>query len=116
MVEVLAALAVFAIGFAGIASLLDTTVRTNGLASQLTAATQLAQDKLEEIRATPYGTVASGSDGTGLTETGEPGGLYTRSWTVTTGTPAVTTKTVVVTVEWSGRTSHQVQLQTVVAQ
>ena len=73
-------------------------------------------DKVEEIRATPYGTVATGSDSTTLTETGEPGGVYTRSWTVTAGTPAVTTKTVVVTVGWSGRTSHQVQLQTIVAQ
>ena len=53
IVEVLAAVSIFAIGFAGIASLLDTTVRMNGLAAQLTAATQLAQDKVEEIRATP---------------------------------------------------------------
>ena len=116
IVEVLVALAIFAIGLAGIGSLLGTTVRANGLAAQLTAATQLTQDKLEELRNTPYTAVASGADSTGLTETGEAGGIYTRTWTVTTGTPAATAKTVVVTVGWTGRTSHQVQLQTVVAQ
>ena len=94
IVEVLVAVAIFAIALTGIASLLGTTVRANGLAAQLTAATQLTQDKLEELRNTPYTAVASGADSTGLTETGESGGVYTRSWTVTAGTPTATT--------WSG--------------
>jgi prepilin-type N-terminal cleavage/methylation domain-containing protein len=120
LVEVLAALVLFLITLVGLSSLLTTTMQANAQAKRITTATNLAQDKLEEVRNTAYSSVSSGSDSAKLTETGGTSGsgaIYTRSWTVTADSPAAGTKTVTATVTWTDQTgSHTVQLQTIVAQ
>ena len=118
LVEVLVALTIFAIALLGLVSLLTTTIQANAQARRMTAATNLAQDRLEEIRNMAYAAITSGSDSGQLTETGGTGGtgaIYTRSWTVAGG-PAPNTKQVTVTVTWTDQTSRQVQLQTIVVQ
>lgn len=57
-------MAVFAIALTGLSALTAATVRANGQARRLTAAANLALDKLDALRGTPYDALASGEDGT----------------------------------------------------
>jgi prepilin-type N-terminal cleavage/methylation domain-containing protein len=110
LLEVLVALGLFAIAVGSLPALLITTVRANVHASRITEATDLAQDKLETIRNTPYAAVTSGTDT--LTVTGSTK-VYVRSWVVTAG-PTATTKKVAVTIGWTDQQSDHVELDTVI--
>ena len=110
LLEVLAALGIFAIALASLPPLLVTAVRTNAYARRMSTATVFAQDKLEVLRNTPYAAITSGTDQ--VTESGRPG-TYTRTWTVTAG-PTATTKRLVVAVSWTDRTTHHVQVDGVI--
>ncbi|MBN4054403.1 prepilin-type N-terminal cleavage/methylation domain-containing protein [Nitrospira defluvii] len=54
LIEVLMAMLVLLISFLGLISMSTTAIRRNAAANKMTIATILAQDKLEEIRNTPY--------------------------------------------------------------
>jgi len=115
--EAIVSLGLFALSAAGVCQTLITVVHANTLARQLTAATNLARDKVEQLRHNDYVTLATGADTTlaedGLASANAP---YQRSWTVAAG-PAANTKEVTVTVTWSDRTGpHNVNLTTIVAQ
>jgi len=112
LVEVMAALALLGIAFAGLSPLLVTTLRSVDQARRVTTASEFARDKVEDIRNTPFAAVASGSDT--VTE-GGTGATYARTWTSAAG-PSANTKLVTVTVSWTARTAHPVSLQTIVAQ
>jgi hypothetical protein len=73
----------------------------------MTEATTFAQDKLEELRVTPWLNVATGADAAPLT--GATGIDYTRTWTVRTNVDG-TLRTVAITIRWNDRTSHSIQL------
>ena len=112
LVEVMAALTLLGIAFASLTPLLIVTLRSMADARRATAASELARDKIEDIRNTAYGAVAGGSDI--VTESGT-GSSYARVWTSAAG-PSANTKLVTVTVSWTARTSHSVSVQTIVAQ
>ena len=112
LVEVMAALALLGIAFAGLSPLVITTLRSMDHARRVTTASEFARDKIEDIRNTAYTAVASGSDT--VTE-GGTGATYARTWTSAAG-PSANTKLVTVTVSWTARTAHPVSLQTIVAQ
>ena len=112
LVEVMAALALLGIAFAGLSPLMITTLRSMDHARRVTTASEFARDKIEDIRNTAYTAVASGSDT--VTE-GGTGATYTRTWTAAAG-PSANTKLVTVTVSWAARNAHTVSLQTIVAQ
>ena len=112
LVEVMAALALLGIAFAGLSPLMITTLRSMDHARRVTTASEFARDKIEDIRNTAYTAVASGSDT--VTE-GGTGATYTRTWTAAAG-PGANTKLVTVTVRWTARNAHTVSLQTIVAQ
>ena len=112
LVEVMAALALLGIAFAGLSPLMTVTLRSMDHARRVTTATEFARDKVEDIRNTAYTAVASGSDT--VTE-GGTGATYARTWTSAAG-PSANTKLVTVTVSWTARTAHTVSLQTIVAQ
>ncbi len=109
LIEVLVALVLFAIALTGFASLLTGTLQANAQAKRRTAAVNLAQDKLEELRTTAA--PEAGSDT--VQELGA--GTYTRDWTVGAG-PTPTASTVTVTVTWTRHGTHDVQLTTVIRQ
>ena len=111
LVEVMAALALLGIAFAGLSPLVITTLRSMDHARRVTTASEFARDKIEDIRNTAYTAVASGSDT--VTE-GGTGATYARTWTSAAG-PSANTKLVTVTVSWTARTSHTVSVQTIVA-
>ncbi|MGH7858232.1 MAG: type IV pilus modification PilV family protein [Candidatus Binatia bacterium] len=118
LIEVLVGVGIFLTTMVGLSSLLTTTMRTNNYARNVTAATNLAGDKMEELGATAYAALAGGSDPDPLTEAGTAGGagaIYTRSWTVADG-PEADTKLVTVTVTWLDRSLQQVELQSIVAE
>ena len=111
LVEVMAALALLGIAFAGLTPLVIATLRGVDQARRVTTASEF-RDKVEDIRNTAYAAVASGSDT--VTE-GGTGATYARAWTAAAG-PSANTTLVTVTVSWTTRTAHTVSLQTIVAQ
>ena len=112
LVEVMAALAVLGIAFAGLSPLLVTTLRSVDHARRVTTASEFARDKVEDIRNTAYAAVGNGSDT--VTE-GGTSASYARTWTSAAG-PSANTKLVTVTVTWTARTAHTVALQTLIVQ
>jgi len=89
----------------------------------MSAAGNLAQDKLEEVERLSYADAAL-SAGTHqdtnnpVGESGQSGGIYSRSWIVAVDSPISGTKTISVTVTWppAGSTTHTVTLVTIKGQ
>ena len=109
LIEIMIAMFVLAVGLLGAAGVATTVINGNALSKKITTATTLAQDKMEELKGTDYASIATDSD------TQES--IYTRTWTVTSDSPAADIKTIEVKVEfqWKG-TTHNVTLKTMVAQ
>jgi prepilin-type N-terminal cleavage/methylation domain-containing protein len=114
LIEVLIALVILSISLLGLAGLMVMTTKNNAWGSHMTEAATFAQDKLEELKVTPWANIVSGSDTVGgpLISTGI---TYTRTWTVVAdGTN--TLKTVTITLNWIDNISHSIQLLSVVVQ
>lgn len=115
--EALVAMGIFAVVMLGIGSLPVTAIHANLRARHVTAATNLARDKIEELRHAGYASLTTGSDTTLLTESGDAGGsaaYYSRSWDVSSGS-APGSKEIAVTVEWTDSEAQTVTLTTVMA-
>ena len=115
LLETAVALIIFFFALTGLASLTKTNVRTNAQARYHAAAGDLAQQKLEDLRAGGYTAAASSGSNESLTEYGDTTGttLFTRSWTVAAGALS-NTKTLTVTVSWTDPLgTHQVQMTSV---
>jgi len=108
LIEVMIAMFVLVVGLLGVAGVATTVINGNAFSREITTATTLAQDKMEELKDTTYSNIASGSD------TQES--IYTRTWTSTPDSPDADMKTIDVTVQflWKGAT-HNVTLKTIVA-
>lgn len=108
LIEIMIAILVLVVGLLGVAGVATTVINGNAFGKEMTTATTLAQDKMEELRGTAYPSIVSGSD------TQESS--YTRTWTVTPDSPAADMKTIEVMVQfpWNG-TTHNVTLKTIVA-
>lgn len=108
LIEVMIAIFILVVGLLGVAGVATTVINGNAFSREITTATTLAQDKMEELKDTTYSNIASGSD------TQES--IYTRTWTSTPDSPDADMKTIDVTVQflWKGAT-HNVTLKTIVA-
>ena len=97
MIEVMVAVLLTAIAASGIIGLYMVETRASGFSRHQTEATILAQDQIERLRTTnATGTGSTTSlDGTGQVVTG---GLFTRSWAVSTA--VLTYSDLTVTVSW----------------
>ncbi len=96
LLEVLVALVILSVGLLGMASLTASVIRSNSFSDDLTAATALGQDKLEELINTSFTSLASGNDT--VSADGSAGTKYSRTWTITTvGTRA----DIVIAVGWT---------------
>ncbi|WP_319525026.1 prepilin-type N-terminal cleavage/methylation domain-containing protein [uncultured Desulfosarcina sp.] len=142
LIEVMIAMAIFSIGLLAVAAMQTSAVRNNKTGNTYTQATTLARDQMELIK---NGDISDSTDilnpGTFPTTTsdpnnpidedGQPGGIYTRSWTVgyyyfedtngdgdidTDDTPSNFARKVTVTVTFPfvGRGTRQVSLTSVV--
>jgi len=122
LIEILASLSVFAVVATALASSTIGVIRTNHTSRNVAVATSLAQDLIEQFRALDP-TVASDLaqvldddfEGVADSETigamGEEGSTkYTRSWTITNGTPIFGQAEVEVTVEWHDPVERSIRM------
>jgi hypothetical protein len=84
------------------------TMHGNLHARDVTGAATVAETKIEELRATPFGSLVNGSDAVTFSGVG-----YTRSWTVTSG-PTGTTREVLVNVTETDPEFPAVRLRTII--
>jgi type II secretory pathway pseudopilin PulG len=113
LVEVLVAISMMALVIAGLASMGITTIKADTQGRRTSAATALAQAKLEELRGLPHShtnwTTGSHSE-TDLQEDGSSGGTYTRDWVVNEDGTYTGLYRVTVTVSWNDGEEKQVSL------
>ena len=98
LLEILVAMAVFAIASLGILSMSVTTVRGNAFTRYAAEAREVTQGKLEELLATQPITLLGGGEDRVFGD-GRPDGPYRRTWTVAAG-PTANTVQVTVTTTW----------------
>ena len=116
LVEALAAATLMAAAMMALNMTSISLARGAKTADSYSAATALATEALEILRAMPLG--ATGHDpgsyssaGNPLTADGLAGGKFTRTWVVSAkDTPSIGLKTVTVTVSWTDSTPHTMQL------
>ena len=84
LIEALIALVVLSLGLFGLMQIQTRVMTETGDSKTRTAAVNIAQEKLEELRNGNYGAVVSGTD-TVVAATGGTS-VFTRSWTVTSKT------------------------------
>ena len=112
LIEVLIATLVLAIGLLSLATLAGTVIRGNSFSNKMTAATTLAQEKLEDIQRQGYASASSATENYSSITGYE---AYKRVTTVAADTPAAGMKTVTVTVSWDAD-AHSVVLKTILAE
>ena len=114
MVEVLIALLILAVSLLALAGLMVTTTKNSSFGGHMTEASTFAQDKLEQLRVSPWAGITTGND----TTLGSTGITYTRNWTVTQNTDG-TQRWVSITLTWTDPTknqNHSMRLLSVVTQ
>jgi len=102
LIEILIALTLLAIGLLGMAGLTVGIMRGNSLSKEVTTATALAQDKMEDIKRLGYSGATKQTEGynsiAGYAN-------YKRETEVDVDTPNIGMKTVTVTVYWDADTA-----------
>jgi len=111
LIEVLIAIVILSVGLLGMAALTVGIINGNKFSNQLTTATTLAQDKMEDIRRQDYSDVAAETKAA----CSSPYATYDREVLVTNDSPATNMKTVTVKVYWDSD-NHNVELKTILAQ
>ena len=109
LIELLVAIVILSVGLLGMATLTGSIIRNNKLSNDLTAATTLAQDKLEDIRANGYASAVSETKAACATPFSE----YQREVTVNNDTPAAGMKQVTVKVYWGPSDAHDIEIKTI---
>lgn len=114
--EVLLAIALIAIGILGFSLNTAGVIQGNRISSSVTIATNLAQAKLEEIKAQTAWTNGTTADSNNpITETGASGGRFSRTWTIADSSLGASLKEVSVQVSWTEyATTRQVVLATLI--
>jgi len=104
IIEVVIAMAIFAIGILAVASLQVATINGNSSARKITEAVTLAENRLETMLNLPYAGITDGQ----ATE-----GAYTTSWSVAENVVADNTKFLTVTVTHP-KTNENILMQLVI--
>ncbi|MGD9096744.1 MAG: prepilin-type N-terminal cleavage/methylation domain-containing protein [Desulfobacterales bacterium] len=84
IIEMLIALAILAVGMLAIGRMQLQTVRNTTNGNTITQATMLAQAKMEQVKNTEDITTLANEIETDIDADGNPGGIYTRTTTITT--------------------------------
>lgn len=112
LVEVLVAMGIFSLMLLGLAAGATSVMKANQTALTNTLAANLAQDKLEELKALPPASITTaGSPENNLAVAGAAV-RFNRSWTVNSGLPnclAAGLKCIEVTVAWTDYTAHSLK-------
>ncbi|MBI2211150.1 MAG: prepilin-type N-terminal cleavage/methylation domain-containing protein [Deltaproteobacteria bacterium] len=117
LIEVLVAMCIFAIAVLGLAIGATSVMRANQTGLYTTIATNLAQDRLEELKSRTTANInTTGSPENNLSVSGVPV-TFNRSWTVTSNCNSVTGLTcIAVTVTWTDYISHTLTISSAVKQ
>ena len=99
LLEVLAAMALFALVSSGIAALATQSMMRTSQNRHATAAALLVQRELERIRALPYASVAASGGSSSATVAGQ---VFTLSTVVQPDTPALNMSQITTTASWTG--------------
>jgi type IV pilus assembly protein PilV len=128
LVEMMIAVCIMAIAFAGLATMEIACINGNSIASNVTMGITLAQDKMEELNSVDFNDPRVADVNTGnnadlrndanidfseidIDEQGDPGGMYDRIWNIADDTPSDGQKTIVVIVTWK---NHSVTVTSVI--
>ena len=110
MIEALISMAIFAIGFLAVGTMVIGTTRNNTRSNIMTQATLLATQTLENFKNTPNITALTDgeeyTDASPVDQWGDPGGIFTRSWTISDPLGNDTARQIDITVSWTRR-GHQ---------
>ena len=110
LLEILVALVILSVSLLALAGLMTMTTRNNSYGSHITEAATFAQDKLEELRAVPWGNVNTGGD----QRAGATGVNYIRNWNVVANSDD-SLRTITIRVDWNDRTDHSIRLVSVIS-
>ena len=116
ILEALGTIAFIGIGVGGFAVNSVSLTRIDKTADSVTAATALAQQQLEVLRALPLGAAqlspgVYSDPGNPLRADGSGGGVFQRSWTVSgNDTPRAGLRTVTVRVSWTDSQPHSTRV------
>jgi prepilin-type N-terminal cleavage/methylation domain-containing protein len=110
LIEVLVAIGIFSVAILGLAVGAITITRANKTSQFHTVGTNLAQDKLEQLKASAFAAVGAGGDVPPPVQ----GVAFTRNWTVTNST--ATFKQINVTVQWTDYFTHDVLISGAISQ
>ena len=106
LLEVIVAISILTFGLLAVASMQMTAIRGNYNASNITEATTVAQDRLEELMGLTYGhsdlSVPVGGGVTNHPDPNPPPG-YTISWDVESDNPVTNSKLITITVQWQDK-------------
>ncbi len=111
LIEVLVTMIILSISLLALAGLMARTTRANADGSHITEATTIAQDRLEQLRATRWEDITLGNILDQVT--GSTGVTYARNSNVVQNGNL---RTVTITVNWTDRANHSVRLLSMVAQ
>jgi type II secretory pathway pseudopilin PulG len=121
--ETLIAIALIGLGVLGLAINTSDVMRGNFRSDALTVATNLAQDKMEELRARTTLTSITNCGGSSsvaepaeaqIAPTGGAGGIFSRCWVIQDSLHGNGLKQIDVTVSWRDYSSRSVTLSTLV--
>jgi prepilin-type N-terminal cleavage/methylation domain-containing protein len=116
LIEVLVAIGIFSVAILGLAVGAITITRANKTSQFHTLATNLAQDKLEQLKATALANVATCNSNCEASPPTYQGATFTRSWLVTANTPTVGVTKIDVTVQWRDYTTHNLTVSSAMPQ
>ena len=116
LLEVLIAVLILSIGLLGMASLTVAIIHGNRFSNDMTTATTLAQDKMEDVRRLGYlGTPTSDTTETENYNSITGYATYKRVTETDVDSPAPGMKTITLTAYWDSD-NHSVELKTILAQ
>jgi prepilin-type N-terminal cleavage/methylation domain-containing protein len=106
LIEILVAMVVFSIASLGLAMGVTSVMRANQRSYMASIAINLAQDKLEELKAmSPVNVLACATNCDSPVPTTD-GVEFTRTWVVSDDSPVTGVKQIDVTVQWHDHTTH----------
>lgn len=110
LVESMLTLAIMSVGLLALAGLQITALRGNDLSRRMTTAVSIAEQRLEQLKNTPYTNIQAEA----TSEVTASNLHFTRQVTVTNG-PLPNTKSVSVLVSWQDQSqTHTLQLATII--
>jgi prepilin-type N-terminal cleavage/methylation domain-containing protein len=104
LIETLISLFILSVALLGMSSMVFSVIRATAQSKEMTTATTLLQDKMENLKNGSISSLASGNDSASVGNI-----TYLRQWVIST---VGNLKTISVTVNWTGRGAHGVSATT----